>query len=160
MPPIPRTQVRTGHSLTIRANGVTVGLINSWAPAQSRTITPIYEVGIDVSGIPVEYMPGNMTGLIISVQRYDTYPIRMEQAFGTPELAMLSRQSEPFSIIESWTIPGSDKKEQFVYDGCWFSSLGRTLRSDDNRIINVNASLVYTKKLKVTGITSGLFSGA
>ena len=46
--------------------------------------------------------------------------------------------------------------ERYVYQKCWFSNLGRTIRSDDNRIVNVNATLMYTKKLKVTGISGEL----
>ena len=42
--PVPETLVRTSHSLTIRANGQTVGLINGWNPTQSRTITPIFQI--------------------------------------------------------------------------------------------------------------------
>jgi len=152
MPPVPQTTVRTSHALTIKANGITVGLINGWNPTQSRTVTPIFEVDIDTSGAPVEYMPGNVTGLTITVQRYDTYISRMEQAFGTPDLFMLSRQSQPFSVLEAWSNPDpTQQKERFMYAGCWFTSLGRTLRSDGDRLVNVNATLVYTSKLPMSG---------
>lgn len=160
MPRVPITSIRTSHALTIKANGVTIGLINGWNPTQSRTVTPIYEVGADDSGNPVENMPGNITGLSISISRFDTYLLRMEQAFGTSDLVMLTRQNQPFEIFEDWVGPNTtinninlaDFRERFVYTGCWFTSLGRTLRSDDNRIVNVNATLMYVKKLKVTGI--------
>jgi len=186
---VPATLVRTGHALTIKALGKTVGLINGWTPAQGRGMTPIFEVGEDDSGNPQEYMPGNMTGMTLTVNRFDTYTRRMEQAFGTPDMTMLTRQAEPFSVIEVWTFPkvndvvdeqlelggnsqlsATDRRslkfinkleqdeERFIYTGCWFTSLGRTIRSDDNRIVNVNASLVYTKKLKGTGIAGGLLS--
>ena len=191
---LPATLTRTSHAVTIRANGVTVGLINGWNPTQNRTVTGIYEVGTDGSGNPVEYMPGNATGLQISVSRYDLYALKMEEAFGTPDLTMLTRQSEPFDVLEVWRFPfevdttrGTERgraviggiasvlslgilpaiagavdtptaitKERFVYRGCWFTSLGRALRSDDNRIVNVNATLVYTQKLKVSGLSSGI----
>jgi len=176
---IPLTQVRTSHALSIRANGQTVGLINSWAPSQSRTLTPVFEVAVDDSGNPIEYVPGNMSGLTINVNRFDAYAARLEEAFGTRDLVMLTRQSEPIDLYEIWTVPTRDptafdrgaanvltsignaigksvdtsfiNKERFVYSGCWFTSLGRTLSSDDNRIVNVNATLVYTKKIKVEG---------
>jgi hypothetical protein len=170
---VPVTLTRTSHALTIRANGVAVGLINGWNPTQGRTVTPIFEVGVDGSGNPVEYMPGNATGLNISINRYDLYTLRMEEAFGTPDLTMLTRQNEPFDVFEVWQVPditalelalenagieaGTIKpKERFVYRGCWFTSLGRTIRADDNRIVNVNATLVYTQKLKVTGLASSI----
>ena len=151
----PTTAVRTSHAITIKVNGTTVGMINGWNPTQGRTVTPIFEVGVDTSGIPVECMPGNVTGLTISISRYDVYTLQMERAFGTADLTMLSRQSEPFSVIESWTAPDGSQ-ERYIYDGCWFTSLGRGLRSDGDRLVNVNATLMYTKKMKVIGITAGL----
>lgn len=148
---LPNTFVRTSHSLSIKVGSTTVGLINGWNPRQSRATTPIYEVDISDSGNPVEVMPGNVTGQTISIARYDTYPIRMEQAFGTPDIIMLSRQSEPFVVHEVWEIPASTDQDRFIYEGCWFNDLGRTIRSDDNRIVNANATLTYTKKLKLSG---------
>ncbi|KKK91767.1 hypothetical protein LCGC14_2709640 [marine sediment metagenome] len=179
---IPVTQVRTSHALSIKAGGSTVGLINSWNPAQSRTLTPIYEVGADDSGNLKEYMPGNITGLTININRYDIYNKRMEEAFGTTDLIMLTRQTQPFDLYEIWAIPSKNQesseiglarsqvgggvirtnitpfteKELYIYQKCWFTSLGRTLRSDDNRIVNVNATIVYTKKLAGQGILGEL----
>lgn len=177
---IPITKVRTSHALTIKANGITVGLINGWNPAQGRTVTPVFEVGTDDSGNPVENMPGNMTGLQIAISRFDTYSRKMEQAFNTPDLTMLTRQNQPFDVMEAWLLPTGvvfsagpgitqttsagplpittsspfSDEERYLYSGCWFSNLGRTLRSDDNRIVNVNATLIYTKKVKITGVSS------
>ena len=154
---IPSTQTRTSHALSIKVLGQTIGFINGWNPTQSRTVTPIFEVGVDNSGNPVECMPGNVTGLNIAVNRFDIYKTRMEQVFGTPDLVMLTRQSEPFDVHEIWKSPGtSGVDERFIYVGCWFTSLGRTIRSDDNRIVNVTASLIYTKKIKSTGIVGGI----
>lgn len=184
----PVTQTRTSHAITIRSNGVTVGLINGWNPTQARTVTPIYEIGSEDSGNPDEYMPGNITGLQVNISRYDTYVSRMEQAFGTPDLVMLTRQNQPFDVIERWAIPdpilaslnksftqtnvrqisiGENRvigirgaqipspfvdEERFLYKGCWFTSLGRNLSSEGNRVVNVDATLVYTKKVKMTGL--------
>lgn len=165
----PVTQVRTSHALTIKANGITIGMINGWAPTQSRTITPIFEVGSDDSGNPAELAPGNIQGQQIAVSRFDTYKDRMEMAFGTPDLMMLTRQTEPFDVIERWVVPNDQlaaanpnvtpfiDEERFLYQSCWFSNLGRTLRSDDNRLVNVSATLVYTKRLKLTGLSASAF---
>jgi len=184
---VPISRVRTSHALTIKANGVSVGLINGWNPTQSRTVTPIYEVGFDNSGNPVELMPGNINAQQVSINRYDTYITKMEEAFGTPDLVMLTRQNQPFDVLESWVIPDPSlivgdapisllirprekeiqttsspspftKKEKYLYSGCWFTSLGRTLRSDDNRIVNVTGTLMYTKKLKITGLAGAAVS--
>lgn len=184
MPRIPITRVRTSHALTIKANGITVGLINGWNPTQGRTATPIFEVDVNDSGNPIEIMPGNMNGLTVTINRFDAYISRMEEAFNTPDLVMLTRQNQPFDVIERWRLPSSvafsvgpgvtgttsagplpiasaspfTEEERFLYTRCWFTSIGRTLRSDDNRIVNVNASLMYTKKLKVTGIAGSAVS--
>lgn len=155
----PSTLVRTSHALTIKVGGNTIGLINGWTPAQSRTVTPIFELDIDNSGDPVECMPGNMSGMTVSINRYDIYTQRMEEAFGTTDLTMLSRQGQPFEVFEIWVSPGnSEEVDRFIYSGCWFTSLGRQLRSDDTRLVNVNASLIYTKKLRVSGITGKLMT--
>lgn len=170
---IPITKIRTSHALTIRANSINIGLINNWAFSGSRTLTPLYQIDQDNSGNPYEYMPGNATGLTLTVSRYDTYKSKMEEAFGTPELTMLTRQNQPFDIYEVWYLPVENltpllsayqtadvnisttpfvDQERYVFQGCWFSNLGKTLRSDDNRIVNANATLVYTSKRKVTGL--------
>jgi len=152
-PPPPTTLVRTSHSLTIKArpSGLVIGLINGWTPAISRTITPVYQIATfhinTRSGDPIEQVPGNVTGLTLTVQRYDIYTQRMEQAFGTTDLIMLSRQTEPFDVEETWQSP-DNIIERITYQGCWFSTIGRSYRSDGDRIINVNATLNYTRRIK------------
>ena len=141
----PQTLVRTSHALTIRANGTTIGLINGWTPTISRTITPIYELHTKTSGDPVEKVPGNLTGQTIAVQRYDLYPTRMETAFGTVDVLMLSAQDRPFSVVERWKFPGGTY-EVIQYTGCWFSQIGKAYRSDGDRIVNVNATLEYVAR--------------
>lgn len=146
----PQTLVRTSHSLTIRANGVAIGLINGWNPTISRTITPIYEINTKTSGDPLEKAPGNVTGQTIAVQRYDLYLVRMELAFGTRDLMMLSLQDAPFDVVERWQYPSTPGVgggvEVIRYSGVWFSNIGRSYRSDGDRIVNVNATLEYVKR--------------
>lgn len=152
--PVPETLVRTSHSLTINANNTDIGLINGWNPAQSKTITPIFQIATDLrgtySGDPVEKVPGNMSGQTIAVQRYDLYASRMEIAFGTSDLMMLTMQDRPFEVREKWIYPESSGGgiEILWYSGCWFSNIGRSYRSDGDRIINVNATLEWTKRRK------------
>ena len=150
----PNTLVRTSHSLTIRANGTTIGLINGWNPTLSRTITPIYEINTRTSGDPLEKVPGNVTGLTIAVQRYDLYSSRMESAFGTPDIMMLSTQDNPFDVLERWRAPDNQGGgiEIIRYSGCWFSNIGKNYRSDGDRIVNVNATLEYVRRELVQAI--------
>ena len=140
----PQTLVRSSHSLTIRVNGESIGLINGWNPTISRTITPVYELRTRTSGDPLEKIPGNVTGQTIAIQRYDLYVSRMETVFGTRDLMMLSLQDAPFSVLERWIFPNNGGTEIIEYKGCWFSNIGRNYRSDGDRIVNVNGTLEYT----------------
>jgi hypothetical protein len=36
--------------------------------------------------------------------------------------------------------------EKFWYSGCWFTSIGRVVQAQGDRMVLVNATLVYTKK--------------
>lgn len=149
----PETLARSGHSLTIKVNGITIGLINGWSPQMNRQITPIYEINSESSGLPLENIPGNVQNLTIQIGRYDIWPVRMEQAFGTVDLTMLSNQQSGFSVQETWISP-SGNTEIWQYEGCWFENIGRQHRSDDNRLVNVNATLRYVFRTKIAGIAS------
>ena len=153
---VPNTTIRTSHSLTIRVNSEDIGVINGWNPQQNRTITAAYQIGTFTdsvpTGEPVEKLPGNVAGMTVGIQRYDIYTKRMETVFGTVDLTMLSRQLNPFSVVERWEYPASPDGsggsiEYITYLGCWFQSIGRQFRSDGDRIVNVNATLEYTRKV-------------
>jgi hypothetical protein len=143
----PNTSVRTSHAITIRANGETVGVIQSWNPGMNRGITAVYELNVDTSGEPTEKVPGNLGGLTISVSRYDLYNKRMERAFGISDSGMLSDQKNPFQVLEYWRLP-DNSQEVWIYQGCWFSNLGRTYSATDARLVLVNGTIEYTKRLK------------
>lgn len=150
---VPDTSIVTSHSLTIYAGSTNspIGLISSWAPQMTRDVAPVYEINAQTSGLPYENVPGNVKGLTISVTRYDIWVKKMEEAFGTTDLTMLSDQTTPFKVIEKWENKAGNSGEsfQYVYEGCWFTSIGRGLRSDDARIVQVNAALVYLRKIKL-----------
>lgn len=145
----PDTLARSSHALTIKVKGQIVGMINGWNPQQNRDVTPIYELNAETSGLPLENIPGNVRNLTISVNRYDLWVSRLEEAFGTVDLTMLSNQQSPFTVQELWAKPDGST-ETWEYEGCWFTNIGRNLRSDDNRIVNVNASLMYVYRRKVS----------
>jgi hypothetical protein len=148
----PSTVVRSAHAITIQTQtGLTIGLIQNWAPAQQRQITPIYELNVETSGLPYENIPGNLTGLTIAVSRYDLYTNRMEDAFGTTSLSVLTDQSAPIAVQEVWTDPTGTVIEQWIYKGVWFNNIGHQYRSDDNRLVLVNGSLTYLIKQAIIG---------
>jgi hypothetical protein len=122
-------------------------VIQSWAPGQSRGITPVYEINVATSGQPIENVPGNVGGLTIQVSRYDLYSKRMEAAFGTPDVEMLGDQANPFQVLELWRFP-DNTQEGRVYAGCWFSNIGRTYSATDARLVMVNASISYVTRYR------------
>ena len=144
----PNTLVRTTHAVTIRANNITVGVINTWNLTMTRQVTHIYELNQATSGVPIEAVPGNVGGLTIAVNRYDLYTRRMEQAFGTPNFEMISDQSNPFEVRETWRFP-NNAVEARAYIGCWFNSIGRQYQAAGDRIVNVSASLTFVRKVRL-----------
>jgi len=144
----PNTAVRTSHAMTIRANGITVGVIQNWTVNMTRGVAHVYELNAATSGEPIETVPGNVGGLTININRYDLYTRRMEQAFGTPNFEMLGDQQNPFEVRESWRFPNGGVEAR-AYIGCWFSSIGRTYQASGDRIVNTSAVLTYVRKVKI-----------
>ena len=153
----PTTVTKLNHSLTLRtANGITIGAVNGWNPQQNRTITPVFGFGTfeqpgpygAQSGEPYEKCPGNLGGQTVGISRYDLFTRPMEDAFGTPDLTMLSNQQTAISVREFWRFP-DNTFEVFEYQGCWFSNIGRNHSSTGDRIVNVNATLEYTSKRQI-----------
>ncbi|RLI87332.1 MAG: hypothetical protein DRP01_02165 [Archaeoglobales archaeon] len=143
--PVPTTTIRTSHATSIRAGGTTIGQIQTWAPNQSRTITPGYELRSETSGEVTENVPGNITGLTVQVSRYDLFSSKMEEVWGTSSAFwMLSDQLNPLEIEEKWRNPDGTVEKQ-LYSGCWFSQLGRNMQAQGDRIVMVNATLNYVK---------------
>jgi hypothetical protein len=154
-PTFPNTTTATSHGITIRvktgsytnANDTVIGMIQTWAPAQSRAAGAIYELNASGSGEVYEQVPGNLGGLTISVTRYDLFKSRMETVWGF-NMKMLTDQNNPIEIRERFRHPDGTH-EIDAYMGCWFTSLGRNLGAQGDRLINVNATLVYTDKIGV-----------
>lgn len=168
----PNTVSQLSHAITITVNGTTIGAINEWNPKQTRTITELYELADGSTGgfgpgvgVPFEKVPGNVSGMQIDVRRYDLYTLQMEQAFtalagaGTTgrfggdnggsavDMNLLSDQLSSFEVREMWKKP-DNTAYVYRYQGCWFSDLGRTISATSDRIINVNATLQFTRRVK------------
>ena len=155
---VPTTNVRTDHALSIKVGNVTIGMIHDWSPAMTRQVNHAYEINSATSGGVRENIPGVISGLTISVVRYDLYATKMEKAWGPGfSIVMLTDQMNPLTITEKWSEP--DTTEYWVYQGCWFTSLGRTHSAEGDRITKVNASLIYQTKnlvLERSGINKNL----
>lgn len=152
----PNTTTMTNHGLLIRVNGANdaIGAIFKWAPRKNRGAQAIYEFGSVTKGRgvsnparpgePYEQVPGNSTNHELTISRYDIFSNRMETAFGTKNLVLLTRQDEPITLIEFWNTPNNEFDFTNIYEGCWFTSIGREHSADGNRIVMANATLVYT----------------
>jgi hypothetical protein len=147
--PVPTTNIRTSHAVTIQVGTVTIGQIQTWAPNQSRTVTAAYELDSKTSGKVTENVPGNESGLTIQVARYDLFRLKMEEVWGnianSPRgFEMIGDQLNPFQVWEKWVNP-DNTQEKWLYSGCWFSQLGRNLSAQGDRIVMVNATLNYVQ---------------
>lgn len=148
--PLPITLTRTDHAISIRVNGLTIGQIQEWGPSQARDVTPTYELNSATSGEVYENVPGNIRGLTITVNRYDLYTKKMEEAWGPGfSIEMLTDQTTPLQVQEKWLNPGS-AAEMWIYTGCWFSSLGRNHQANGDRITKVQAQMMYKKKYRAS----------
>ena len=149
---IPQTTIRTSHAVAIKYQSVTIGQIQTWAPSQSRTITPAYQLasfaGTTASGEVTENVPGNITGLTIQISRYDLFASKMEEIWGDVAFWMLTKQVNKLEIDEVWENP-DESRERYTYEDCWFSQLGRNLQAQGDRIVMVNATLNYARIRKI-----------
>lgn len=148
---VPETTVRSDHALAIRADGTTIGKVQTWVPTQSRNATDVYEFEPSYTGEVVEVVPGNLTGLTIQVSRYDLYNSRMEEVWGSNfSIVMLTDQTVALELREIWSNPIDStpypRSESWIYTGCWFTQLGRNHAVQGDRIVLVNAQIRYTKR--------------
>jgi hypothetical protein len=139
--------VVTSHALIIKVNNVVVGAIQQWHPQATRDVSHVYELNATTSGAPVDIIPGNVKGLTINVNRYDIFNVGMEKAFSSTDLGMLCDQTAGFEVVEKWKF--ADRTDTWVYYNCWFTSLGRTMASTDERIVKVDATLIYLSLTKI-----------
>jgi len=150
----PTINTRTDHSLSIRSGGRTVGRIQEWGPSHSRNVSQVYEINVATKGGVYETIPGNVSGLNISIVRFDLYKTKMEQAWGSGfDIHMLSDQHTPITINEHWKNPDGTE-EIWTYTGCWFTNIGRSHSAVGDRITRVSASLAYTRKYKSSELTT------
>lgn len=156
---VPTTTTITSHGLLIQARGEVIGAITRWRTNENRTITPVFEfggvttgAGDDIqgdSGEPYENVPGNIGGTTIGIQRYDIYTKRFENAFGTNNLEMLTKQTSSIRFVEFITAPDGTAAFQKIYYGAWFNRKGREYAADGPRVVMADAEATYTRSRDV-----------
>lgn len=154
---VPNTRTRTTHGLTLRdgRTGRLFGAIHTFSPKQTRAVEEEFEINRDSRGIPVDLVPQNLTSRTLGLSRYDLYTRVMEELFGTTELHILTDQRRPFRIRETWLAPATVAvlgagPRIYEYIDCWFTDIGRTLSASDDRIVKVEATLMFRDRKRFT----------
>lgn len=153
---VPRTRTRTSHGLLIRvAGGRIIGAVHQFQHRQDRDIRDIFEVEANARGYgPADILPGNQTARTLSISRYDLWQRPIEEAFGTGfEYVNLADQARPFVLRTIWRSPVNPLlggRRVYEYTGCYFRSFGRTAAATDNRVVNVQAEIVYVQRKRVS----------
>lgn len=151
----PLSQTATSHAISLRTwRGIKIGRIQSWAPSLARTVDSLYEVQRNNTGEPIERVPQIQTTNTIAIERYELFSAHIGEAFDTPisgdntDLYTLILQTKPLNVREVWRDPFGNIRA-YMYVGCWFSDLGITIASNDDRIIKSRATLQFTRKMKL-----------
>jgi len=144
--PVPVTELRTSHAITIRVANQVIGRIQGWTPAQARDVKPKYEINAIGTGLPVEQVPGVMSAQTLQISRYDLYLNKMEEIWGTPKpLYALTDQHNPIEIEEKWIKIGNPAKPFLP----WMSAVGGSPFTSSDLLNDIGAS---TKVGKFFGV--------
>lgn len=122
------TRTALSTQIIIMVNNEPVGAVQSFAEKQDRSNKRISEVGTDGTIEIVPQAPANIT-LTISRTAFDG--LSVTEAFSRG-FRNIQAQRIPFDIvvIDQFTGTGNDAIIT-TYHNCWFSSIGRTYKSDD-----------------------------
>lgn len=161
---VPSTSARSTYGLTIHArNGKKRGVIGQadLAPAvggvfnassqQSIQVDEEYTVRLGAYGLPDEMVLQIQNGRDLTLARYELYSGTIEQVFtGRSALLTLADQTFPFSIRMQWKGPptgtvsailgASANRRVYEFQGCIFTSLGKTQTLDD-RVVGESATV-------------------
>lgn len=155
--PLKDTVSRLSHSITIRANGVTIGAISELKENHQQGLKALYGLGTfeqpgrygSRSGEPYEIVPNNVEPVTLQLQRYDLVATKLEQAFNVAfDLTVLSNQTSGIEVVQIERRTDGTT-EGFVWRGCWFDSIGRTISAEGERVIQVDATLKAVTKQAV-----------
>lgn len=156
---VPQTKVVSNHGLLLyftpwNGSPILVAGIFQWDDNQSRQITPMWDFGNSIrgendvqaiSGEPFEAMPGNTSNTTVTINRYDVYTKRFEQAFGTRDLDMLTKQKAPLRAEAFIHQPDNTLLFTRTYYGVWFQTKGTRHDAKGDRIVQVNATAFFTR---------------
>ena len=144
---VPNTRARLSHAYTLRTSGGRIiGAVFRTEVNQSRTVDVEHEIDPNNHGEPRDLVPQEMTEQTLSIARFDLYSKPMEEALGSQRIVMLKDQFRGFRLREVWRAPFSFLNatgQLFEYAPCFFTRLGRQQESTGDRVVRVNAQLVW-----------------
>ena len=150
----------TSTNIEIYCNNQRVGFIQSFSPSESRTITPIQELGTE--GV-VQMAPGNTNGGQISINRIALFNGNLFNALGMtktgqfatyyrikPEVKYrpfknLKEQRVPLEIQVKTKMPDMETKAYYVetYVDCWLSAYSKAISAGQITVAET-ATIVYS----------------
>ena len=147
----PTVQMYHGGSIVV--NGNVVGRITAWQPAgaYNREGAHIYELNQKTWGLPVDYVPGRVTGFNITWTRNEVWGQELERTLGyAPNVwNNLTDQTFPFQAKEC-LFRGSTAYRVWLYKGCWFTEKNPVEWSaEGDGIMNVSCNMAYVSRTKV-----------
>lgn len=148
---VPNTRVRLTHALSLRFNGRLVAACHQFDPRFRRTVDREYEIDRNATGLPAAHIGQTGEGEA-TLGRYDLYFALLEETLGTREIITLCDQRKGFTLRETWRGPAGilgGGVRAYEYLDCYFTDIGRTQSATDDRIVKVQASLVWRDRRRV-----------
>lgn len=138
----------------IMSRGNVIGVVQSFSPNESVTVTPIMSLGIEgvVTLAKSNYQGGTFSTPLVAI--YDTEPL---EAFGIVDngggigglrpltrIKSLYQQREPLDIRAITNTPSTGEEYVETYRTCWITSYSKTITATSSTI-GINVGWRYAK---------------
>lgn len=143
----------TSTNIRIKANDITIGMIQSFSVSENRDVTKVQSVGIEgvTQAVPQNYKGGTIQATRVAMygsRFYDAF--KMEQYMGQQYegynvFKTLKDQRLPFEIrVDQTMTNGGENGKQYTetYIDCWISSYKKNY-SVSNITISESVSIAY-----------------
>ena len=130
----------TSTNIRIKANDITIGMIQSFSVSENRDVTKVQSIGIEgvTQAVPQNYKGGTIQATRVAMygsRFYDAF--KMEQYMGQQYegynvFKTLKDQRLPFEIrVDQTMTNGGENGKQYTetYIDCWLTAYGKTISS-------------------------------
>lgn len=122
---IPSTNSVVSYAYTIKANGVTIGTLQSLSSNGNRALERVREV-MNTLEDTFEIVPGR-SEFSITIDRIETYNKNVIAALGANVFGeSIAQIRDPITIVEQITGPNGESR-QIIYDRCWIKSWSKNV---------------------------------